>query len=235
MDAESHDESVDALRAQVSGIHIESVPNSGFAASNNRMIEATDSQFVLLLNPDAVLLPGALETLEDAAEHNPRVGIVGALILNPDGSVQTGTSGRFPSLEEALRVKLARAGRRLLGGLAPPRKSPQCTTPVDWVSGAAMLVRRTAIEQVGPMDEAFFLYFEDTEWCHRMRDHGWEVLLEPKATVLHYLGQSDVPRDKIAYIYRTSFYRYCNLHGLRGLKVCARVAMRVRRLLGGNP
>jgi N-acetylglucosaminyl-diphospho-decaprenol L-rhamnosyltransferase len=114
-------------------------------------------------------------------------------------------------------------------------EAPAGTTPVDWVSGAAMLVRREAIAHVGPMDEGFFLYFEDTEWCHRMRDHGWEVLLEPEARAVHHLGGSNVPKAGVALAYRKSFYRYCDLYGLWGLKWWGRAGLFLRRSWGGAP
>ena len=98
-----------------------------------------------------------------------------------------------------------------------------------------MLVRRAAIVDVGPMDEGFFLYYEDTEWCHRMQDHGWEVLLEPKARVAHHLGGSTASKVDVAQAYRASFYRYCDIYGLWGLKALSRLGLGVRRLFGGTP
>lgn len=233
MDAESTDGSVDRLEGEASGIHIVAVPNSGFAASNNRGIEATTSPFVLLLNPDAVLRRGALEALLSTAEANPRAGIVGALVLNADGSVQSGSFGRFPTLATSLALRLWRAAQRLRGNTGLSPKAPVATASVDWVTGAALLVRRASLEDVGPMDEGFFLYFEDTEWCHRMHDHGWDVLLEPGARVVHHRGGSSTPKTVVTSAYRASFYRYCDLYGLWGLKTSARVGLCLRRLSGG--
>jgi N-acetylglucosaminyl-diphospho-decaprenol L-rhamnosyltransferase len=190
MDAETADGSVEALQGRPEAVHIVPVPNAGFAAANNRGIGLTDSPFVLLLNPDAVLRPGALDALLATAEANPQAGIVGPLVLNADTSVQANSFGRFPSLATAVGLRLWRIGQRLRGNLNQSPKAPTSAASVDWVTGAAMLVRRTAIDDVGPMDEGFFLYYEDTEWCHRMRDHGWDVLLEPGARVVHHLGGS---------------------------------------------
>lgn len=235
MDAESTDGSVETLRQSASRVHLVPVSNLGFAASNNRGIELTDSAFVLLLNPDAILLPGALDALLATAEADARAGIVGAQILSPEGTVQEGSYGRFPSLVETLRLRLWRAAQRLRGNpTLSPEASPS-TTSVDWVTGAAMLVRRSAIDDIGPMDEGFFLYYEDTEWCHRMRDHGWHVLLEPKARVVHHLGTSVASEPSVARAYRASFYRYCDLYGLWGLKMLARLGLALRRLTGGAP
>jgi hypothetical protein len=233
MDAESSDGSIDALRRDTDGVHIVPIANLGFAAANNRGIELTGLPFVMLLNPDAVLLPGALDALLATAQTNPQAGIIGAKILNADGSVQAGSFGRFPSLVETLRLRLWRTGQRLRGNSSLSPKPPTSAASVDWVTGAAMLARREAIDDVGPMDEGFFLYYEDTEWCHRMRDKGWDVVLEPRAQVLHRLGGSSAPKATIARAYRTSFYRYCDLYGLWGLKMMAHCGLAVRRLFGG--
>ena len=233
MDAESTDGSVGALQALAKEVHVVSIPNVGFAAANNRGIELTGSTFILLLNPDAVLGPGAMDALVATANANPQAGIVGPLILNPDGSVQANSFGRFPSLVVSLGLRMWRIAQRLRGNVNLSPKAPIATTSVHWVTGAAMLVRRAAIDDVGPMDEGFFLYYEDTEWCHRMRDHGWEVLLEPRAGVAHYLGGCAAPEGVAARAYRASFYRYCDLYGLWGLKAFSRVGLSLRQLAGG--
>ncbi len=238
MDAESNDGSVTALwevkNAAEPAIHVLSVPNTGFSAANNRAIEATDSPFILLLNPDAALGPGALAALEGAARANPRTGIVGALVLNQDGSVQAGSFGRFPSLASVVRLHLRRIGQRSLGNRALSPKVPPTARRVDWVTGAAMLVRRSAIAEVGPLDEGFFLYYEDVDWCRRMHARGWEVLLEPAARAVHHMGASDTPQTVVTRAYRESFYRYCDLYGLWGLKAVSRVGLGLRGLLTGG-
>jgi N-acetylglucosaminyl-diphospho-decaprenol L-rhamnosyltransferase len=234
MDADSTDGSVEVLQGQGEAVHVVAVPNVGFAAANNRGIESTSSPFVLLLNPDAVLCPGALDALLATAKANPRAGIVGPLILNPDTSVQASSFGRFPSLLTSLRLRLWRITQRLLGNPNLSPKAPTSIASVDWVTGAAMLVRRGAINDVGPMDEGFFMYYEDIEWCHRMRDHGWEVLIEPGAHVVHRLGSSATPEGTVAQAYRASFYRYCSLYDLWGLKAFSRLGLSARRLLGGS-
>jgi N-acetylglucosaminyl-diphospho-decaprenol L-rhamnosyltransferase len=234
MDAESTDGSVDGLRAGRAArttVHVEAIPNRGFAAGCNRGIEAGTAPFVLLLNPDAVLLPGALAALEAAADANPLAGIVGAVVLNADGSVQAGSFGRFPSLASVMSLRLWRVWQRLRrnAGLSP--KAPDSMAQVDWVTGAAMLVRREAVAQVGPLDEGFFLYYEDVDWCWRMRAAGWKVLLEPAAKALHHLGGSVAPQGTIGQAYRSSFYRYCDVRGLWGLKAVSGLALTLRRLL----
>ncbi len=96
-----------------------------------------------------------------------------------------------------------------------------------------MLVRREAIDAVGPMDERFFLYMEDVEWCHRMRDGGWQVLIEPAASVVHHLGGS-TSSGVAARAYRDSFNRYCELYGLWGLRAVAALGQTLRAAMGGG-
>jgi GT2 family glycosyltransferase len=234
VDAESTDGSIEKLRAAYPAVHIFPVPNDGFSASNNRGIELTGGSYVLLLNPDAELAPDALATLIATAEMTPRAAIVGPAVLNPDGTAQANSFGRFPSLITALGLRVQRAAESAAGNSAHSPVLPARAKSVDWVTGAAMLVRRAAIEDAGMMDEGFFLYYEDTEWCHRMRDHGWDVILEPAAKVIHHLGTAGAPKGRVAEAYRASFYRYCDLYGLWGLKGLARVGVAARSALGGR-
>lgn len=233
MDAESSDGSVETLRAAEAGVHIHGVLNAGFSASNNRGIEAASGTYVLLQNPDAILKPGALAALVATAEANPKSGIVGAAIYNADGSPQANAYGRFPTLWWAIRLRIERLGERMAGNPNRSPRLPKVTTQVDWVTGATLLVRRSAIDDVGMMDEAFFLYYEDIEWCHRMRDHGWDVLLEPSARVIHHLGGSAAPAGVVAEAYRASLDRYCDLYHLWGLKAFSHAGVALRRLFGG--
>jgi GT2 family glycosyltransferase len=234
MDAESTDGSVERLRTGKAGAHVLAVPNRGFAAGTNRGIEQGDAPFVLLLNPDAALFPGALAALEATADSEPHAGIVGGLALNADGSVQAGSYGSFPSLASMAGLRLWRTWQRLRGNTGLSPRAPRSTTQADWVTGAAMLVRRQAIAEVGPLDEGFFLYYEDVDWCWWMRAAGWQVLLEPAAKAVHHLGGSSVSPATVAKAYRDSFYRYCDLHGLWGLKAVSRLGLALRLLFGGG-
>jgi GT2 family glycosyltransferase len=234
MDAESTDGSVEALAARDTGARIVAVPNRGFAASNNRGIEAASAEFVLLLNPDAELRPGALDALVAAAGAAPRAAIVGALIENPDGTVQAESYGRFPTLLRQIGARFRRLGNRLAGNAAQSPPRPAHVIDVDWVTGAGMLVRRAAIDEVGGLDEGYFLYYEDVDWAHRMKDAGWRVLVEPRAVVVHHLGGSGAPSVFVQKAYREAFYRYCDTYGLWGLAAFARVGLAIRTALGGR-
>ncbi|MDZ4655865.1 MAG: dTDP-4-dehydrorhamnose reductase [Coriobacteriia bacterium] len=232
MDAESTDGSVNAICTRFSDVQVLAVPNAGFAASNNRGISLTSGRFVLLLNPDAELCNGAVRVLVDYAEEHPEVGIVGASILNPDGSLQANAFGRFPSLLEYLRLRIWRLTQRLKGNRSLSPMAFDVPTSVDWTTGAAMLVRREAIEDVGFMDEGYFLYYEDVDWCWRMREKGWGVVVVPQARVIHHLGQSGVRGGAVARAYRESLEKYTRDRGLTGLRLASGALAGLRRLRG---
>lgn len=169
--------------------------NGGFAAGNNLAIEAalrSDSppNHVLLLNPDARVLPGAVDELVAFLEATPSAGIAGSQLQHPTGEVQASTF-RFPSLWSEIDSGL-RFGpvTKLLGRhhiLAPITDVP---SPTGWVAGASMLVRRAVFEAIGPMDDGFFLYFEETDFCRRAADAGFESWYVPTSHVVHLVGQS---------------------------------------------
>lgn len=228
IDAASTDGAVAGVALAHPRITTIAVPNDGFAASNNIGIGATRGRYVLLLNPDADLAAGALARLVAYADAHPRTAVVGAKILNSDGTLQAMSFGTFPSLAQVVGLRFWRLWQRLRGndGLSPRDFSQPRS--VDWTTGAAMLVRREAIEDAGPMDAGFFLYYEDVEWCHRMRDHGWDVVIEPAAEAVHHLGRSDAPSDFVLTKYRESFFRYCDEYSLWGLRLAARVGLMLR-------
>lgn len=245
LDAGSADGSVAVLRRLYPDVRVLPVANRGFAAANNIGLGATDREFVLLLNPDAVLCPGALEALLARAREEREAGIVGATILAPDGSLQPDAFGRFPTVARLVLLHLRRAGVRLLavralgGRLAPSRLGGlrtrwrfggrlarrESSSPlyVDWTTGACMLVRRRAVGEVGGMDERYFLYLEDVDWCLAMRRAGWEVLVEPQARCLHYLGQSGSAGERGRRAYRESLLYYARKHRQPGLWLLAAV------------
>jgi len=234
IDAETTDGSVRALKADRPGVRVIPAPNRGFSASNNVGIAATSGAYVLLLNPDAELGDYSLHRLVARAEVDRRAGIIAPRVFDPDGSVQRGSFGAFPTLLTTVALHAGRLLDRARGGSGVARSERGTDIAPDWVTGACMLVRRAAIEDVGAMDAGFFLYFEDVEWCHRMRDHGWDVAVEPSAVCVHHLGKSGGGPNVASKAYRESFYRYCHLYRLWGLAAFARVGVAVRSLREGR-
>jgi len=162
--------------------------NLGYARGVNEGIRAAREDQILILNPDILVPPGSIETLARCAEDHPRAGIVAPRLLNPDGTLQL-SARRFYTWKTLLlrRAPLgpyAARSRTLRDHLMADWDHAD-TRPVDWVLGAAMLARRRAIRDVGLMDERYFLYFEDVDWCQRMWRHGYEVLYCAEASMVH--------------------------------------------------
>jgi hypothetical protein len=166
---------------------------------------------MLLLNSDAELRPDALHALLRLAEAQPRAGIVGARLLNPDDSFQASHSP-FPTLWQEFLI-LTSLGRRLYGRWYPSRgpeveRGPQI---VDYVEGACLLVRREAFDEVGGLDEGYFMYAEEVDWCFAMKQHGWQVWYQPEAVVTHHGGASSqhrrAGREADLYRSRVRFFR----------------------------
>jgi GT2 family glycosyltransferase len=154
------------------------------------------SGLVLLLNPDTVVQPGAIEALAAFLEAHPRVGVVGPRLLYPDGSVQP-AAFRFPTLAMTA-LDLFPPGEVLPGrlynswwhGRYPQEPTAAAPFPIDHPLGACMLTRRAVLEEVGLFDEGFFMYAEEVEWCRRVRAAGWAIWQEPRARVVHVGGAS---------------------------------------------
>lgn len=190
--------------------------NRGFGAAHNQVLKGSGSRYVFLLNPDAEMQPGSLAALVRFMDENPDVGICGPLVLNPDGTVQY-SARRFPTL-------LAGAFRNtLLGRLFPNNRftrdyllsdwDHRTQRDVDWVSGAAMMIRREVIEQVGVFDERFFMYSEDVDLCYRAHEAGWRVTFFPGAVITHARAHSsDQAQVRMLVQFHRSMYRFWQKH-----------------------
>jgi N-acetylglucosaminyl-diphospho-decaprenol L-rhamnosyltransferase len=205
VDNASSDGSAEMVAMSFPGVAlIRNERNLGFAAANNQAMAVSRGRYLLLLNSDAVLLPTTLPALLTFMEQHPRCGLAGAQLLNPDGSFQASYAD-FPTLvgELLLMTTLARLFRPPTFPSYPAEES-QVTREVDWVFGACMVVRRAAVEAIGGLDEDYFMYSEETDWCYRLRQAGWSVGYVPSARVIHWSGQSAsrVPERKRSQLYR---------------------------------
>ena len=189
VDNASHDEGLAAVHKRYPSCRwIFNHENVGYARGCNQGMAEIPADYYLILNPDIVVQPGALDRLLEFADHNPRAGMVGPQLLNEDGSVQE-SCRRFYTF----RTLLLR--RTILGRIFPDSRTVrlhlmkdfdhQSPRPVDWVLGGCLLVRTEAMQRTGPMDERFFLYFEDVDWCFRMWQAGFEVQYTPDARFIH--------------------------------------------------
>jgi len=169
--------------------------NGGFAYGNNRGFSfgfesGFRPDYFHLLNPDTRIEPGAVAELVRFMAAHPRAGIAGSNLINGDGS-EWSTAFRFPTLaseiDRALRVGVVTS---LLARWVVPRRMGDHPERVDWVAGASFMVRREVIEQLGGLDEEYFLYFEETDFCFKVRSGGWECWYVPDSRVVHYAGHS---------------------------------------------
>lgn len=196
VDNSSTDTSVDFL-AQVQDDRLTTIRNAanlGFAAACNIGLAHVTAENVVLLNPDCRVAEGAIERLITALRSAETVGMVGPLLLNPDGSEQAAGRRKLPMPRVVLAWALGAMWlSRYIPSLGRPlQQDPLPTEPVEIeaISGACMMVRRAAIAAVGPLDERYFLHFEDLDWCLRFRLLGWTILFVPEAKVIHRKGVS---------------------------------------------
>ncbi len=189
VDNDSGDESPAVARSFEGVRVIETGDNLGFAGGVNRGLAEADGRFLLVLNPDIEVQPGSLDTLIDFMEAHPETGIAAPKLLNTDGTLQH-SCRRFYTLSTII-LRRSFLGR-IFPDAAPLRRhlmldyDHETPRAVDWVAGAAMLVRREALDDVGPMDERYFLYFEDVDWCTRMQARGWLVHYVPDSVMTHH-------------------------------------------------
>src|SRR5262245_20641259 len=226
VDHGSSDGTLALVRERFPDVHLLARENRGLAAGWNTGIAETGSRYILLLNADAWLEEGALSQLVEFADSRPDAAVVGPRLAYPDGRLQRSVRG-FPTLwrlatEYFFLRKLAPRSSALNAFYAGGFRHDE-VREVEVVMGACMLVRRAAIAEVGPADDAFFLFSEETDWCYRFRERGWKVVFFPGATCVHVGGAAHGGR-----LYRENLrghLRFLAKH--RG----EREAARARRLL----
>jgi GT2 family glycosyltransferase len=227
--------------------------NGGFATGNNAAIRpalaaAEVPRYVLLLNPDTIVRPGALGALVEFMESRPDVGIAGSQLEEPDGTPQR-SAFRFPSVLGELEggLHLGPASWLLKRWVVAPEVPPG-PGPTDWVAGACMIIRTTVFAAIGLLDEGYFLYFEEVDFCHRARRAGWPCWYVPAARVVHLVGQSSgvthpsaARRRRPSYWFRARRRYFLANHG-RGATVLAdlawalgRASYQLRRLVQRKP
>jgi N-acetylglucosaminyl-diphospho-decaprenol L-rhamnosyltransferase len=184
--------------------------NRGFAAGVNQGLALAQGEFVLLLNPDARLLDESIVHALELFRANPRVAVVGPLILDRSGKIQD-SCRRFLSLG----ILLQRTAKRILhrGNVPIPEEIDyNLSQKVDWVCGACLLVRHSAIADIGPLDERFLMYMEDMDWCRRFWQKGWEVWFQPLWKVEHNAGRGSTSRfrltNKLLWLHLASLSKY---------------------------
>lgn len=193
VDNVSTDGTVEMLREEFPQVTVVvNEENRGFTGGNNDGIDRARGSYLLLLNPDTEVLEDALPRMVAYLDQHRDVGMVGPQLRNPDGSVQS-SRRRFPTLPVLFLESTWLQGllpRRTLEHYYVEDRSPETAHAVDWITGAAMLTRRAVVNEVGGMDETFFMYSEELDWCRRIHAAGWEIHYVPDAQVVHYEGKS---------------------------------------------
>ena len=195
VDNDSQDGAVEALAAAYPQVRvIANRENVGYGRAINQGIRVTSGPFVLAMNPDCLPEPDAVRILIEYLRAHPRAAVVGARQEGPGGELEL-SARSFPDHFTFLFNRYS-----LLTWLFPNNRfsrryllsdwDHKSVREVDWLAGAFLVVRRAAIDQVGGMDEAYFMFNEDVDWCRRMRDAGWSVVYVPDARVVHYIGAS---------------------------------------------
>lgn len=223
IDNASSDGTAERLRAGFPGITvIASATNEGYARANNRGIERARGRYVLVLNNDASVYPDTLARMVAFMDARPRVAAAICALYPHEGATEPipCTNRYFPSARRVLfenlltLTGLAALLRRMGLGPAVFGYSTELDREqrVEQITGAFLFVRRAAIDEVGPMDPAFFLYLEETDWCYRMRRAGWEIAYTPDARAVHLGSRSTSALADRAAIYRTSMEHYLRKH-----------------------
>lgn len=193
VDSGSDDGSPDMLREQFPWVQLVArSDNVGFPKGNNIGIERACGKYIMLLNPDTEVIGDALSQMVAYLDQHLDVGVVSCMLKNPDGSIQS-SRRRFPNFRTAVFESTwfePYAPRVFLQGYYAEDLPLDEPVDVDWLTGASLMVRHKVIEQVGPMDEAYFMYSEELDWCRRIKDAGWRIVFLPTAEIIHFVGKS---------------------------------------------
>lgn len=245
IDNGSSDGSAEMVQNEFPSVELISCPeNPGFAAANNLGIRRATGRYCVVLNPDTKVLPGAFKTMVDFADSHPKVGIVGPKLLNGDGSLQM-NGRKFPTfVREALGLtRLDRFFPKAYFNMLWGRDDFDQVCEVDEIMGACMLVRKSAIEQVGMMDERFIMYYEEVDWCLRMKKAGHSIWYLPEACVIHYGGQASAKAGirKFVMAFDSEYHFFRKHHNifeamlLRVLSWTLIALISLKRSLAGSP
>lgn len=201
-------------------IYINNSENMGFAKANNQAIRCSTDKFIALLNSDTELTTNAFTKAIDFLNKSPDVGVVSCHLITPDGKLDYGCKRGFPTPKASLFyfLKLSKLFKRQeLDGYHLAHLDENLVHDVDVVSGAFMVLRREVIDSVGLLDERFFMYGEDIDWCYRIKEAGWRIVYNPElGDVIHYKGSSAKKRKfKTLFNFYEAMFLFYNKHYLK--------------------
>lgn len=208
VDNASTDGSYQALAQEFPEVHwIQNESNVGFARANNQALRQAQGRYLLLLNPDTEVCPDVFEKLIRFMEADTGVGAVGPRLVNPDGTPQP-SCYPFPTFRNEFRRLFHLESQAFPG---PTSTAPYAAQSVEVLQGTCLLIRRRALEQVGLLDEEYFMYTEEVDLCYRMHERGWRLCWVPRAVVMHHGGQStrQAQLEMFLHLYRSKvlFFR----------------------------
>jgi GT2 family glycosyltransferase len=218
IDNSSKDDSVEQIQRHFPQVQlIANDQNVGFAKANNQGINIAKGRYILLLNSDTIVQKDTLETMLRFMDEHPQVGAGGCKVVLPDGSLDKACKRGFPtpsaSCYYAFGIAKLFPGHPRFNQYQLSHLDPDDEYPVDCLVGAFMLVRREAIEQVGLLDEEFFMYGEDIDWCYRMKQAGWQIYYYPRTQIIHYKGASSRRKPlKIIYEFHRAMILFHRKH-----------------------
>ncbi len=224
---------------------IRSPSNEGFSGGNNIGVDAFDARHYLLVNSDTLVRPGALKALIDASAREKDAGIVAPRLEDEDGTPQISCFRFHSPLSEFLYAAETAPLDKLFGFAVVPMPASDAPTRCDWASFACVLLKRLALDDAGPMDDGYFMYFEDADYCRALKRRGWRVAYEPSARVVHLRGGSSPVKSSMkarkrppAYYYaaRTRYFRKAygplGLYAANLMWLAGRAIARLRSLFG---
>jgi N-acetylglucosaminyl-diphospho-decaprenol L-rhamnosyltransferase len=228
IDSGSGDGTPEAIESALPDVRVMRERNIGFAAANNRGLEQVRGRYVLLLNPDVEIDCGTFDELVARLDARGDIGVASVVQNAPDGTLQHSIR-RFPSASLALGEALAAARwtpLRRWREEEPQTALYKTETSADWLVGAFLIARAQALAQVGPLDERFFLYSEETDWCFRFHRAGWRVVHLPTMALTHHSGHAPGPDLSAQQSYSKILFARKHYGGVRAASVRAALALR---------
>lgn len=220
VDNNSQDQCEEIIQAKYPQVKfIQAGKNYGHAKGNNLGIDASTGRYVMILNPDIVFLDPIFDRLIDFLDREQKVGMTTVQLKNPDGSLQHG-AWRFhkiltPLFQRSSFMQKTKIGQRAIKDFTIHDWSRENSRAVEWVQGSCLVVRRETIEKIGKLDERFFLYFTDVDWCRRCWDGGWKVYYYADISVIHYYNRQSAHKmgikslaSKTTRIHIKDWFRY---------------------------
>lgn len=211
----STDGSLEMARTEYPGVRL--IANDrrlGFSENNNLAMKQANGRYFLLLNEDTYVKPGALDVLVRFMDAHPEAGAAGGTLFNPDGTVQY-TGKKAPTMMAAIFISLGLQRlfprNRYTSEYFLQKERYDEYEEVDHINGACLLVRRETVEEIGLLDERFFMAAQDVDWCLRMKEAGWKIYYIPRAGIVHYRGKS-TKGYRMVWIYHKSLFIFYNKH-----------------------